>query len=115
MFGLRNKLTVSMKQWQILYSTMIVKGPKIQKDFEENLKGFHVKLDELWTPEESLFKLNAILCLPEMNEVLETCRVLAKKSKRLNEVACFYAKNGKIVGLTVLLIVARKKVMLPIC
>uniref|UniRef100_A0A5B7AYL2 Uncharacterized protein n=1 Tax=Davidia involucrata TaxID=16924 RepID=A0A5B7AYL2_DAVIN len=67
-----------------------------------------------WTPKHSIFKLIIMLCLPEMKEAMETCRLLALNTKDIKEVICSYVKEGKFIELAILMMVARKKVMDPI-
>uniref|UniRef100_A0A5B7BDR9 Uncharacterized protein n=1 Tax=Davidia involucrata TaxID=16924 RepID=A0A5B7BDR9_DAVIN len=67
-----------------------------------------------WTPSQSIVELIIMLCLPKMEEALETTRLLALNTKEIEEVIRFYAKRGKVTDLAVLLMVARKKFMDPI-
>ncbi|KAA8541746.1 hypothetical protein F0562_022898 [Nyssa sinensis] len=69
-----------------------------------------------WTTRHSIFKLIILLCLPEMKEALETSRLLAWNTctKDFKEVICSYAKEGKLIELATLILVAQKNVMGPI-
>ncbi|XP_059633973.1 uncharacterized protein LOC132276531 [Cornus florida] len=86
-------------------------------DSEHNgLLPLHIALERVssfteWTPVNSIFKLIIILCLPKMKEALETSRLLALNTKKIKDVVRCYAKDGKLIELTVLLMVAREKVM----
>ncbi|KAL3503639.1 hypothetical protein ACH5RR_038088 [Cinchona calisaya] len=46
-------------------------------------------------------------------KALDTCRILVDKMERVNEVACCYAKEGKVFALTILLLLAREEVIDP--
>ncbi|XP_027126122.1 uncharacterized protein [Coffea arabica] len=68
-----------------------------------------------WTPQQSIFKLIIMLCLPEMKQVLETARLLELNQKDISEAACYFAMKGKIIELAILLMVAREKSLGPVC
>uniref|UniRef100_A0A5B7B9X3 Uncharacterized protein n=1 Tax=Davidia involucrata TaxID=16924 RepID=A0A5B7B9X3_DAVIN len=67
-----------------------------------------------WTPIQPVTWLIVMLCLPKMKEAIETVRLLALNTKEISEVIRFYAKEGKLIELAILLMVARKKFMDPI-
>ncbi|XP_027159593.1 uncharacterized protein LOC113761003 isoform X1 [Coffea eugenioides] len=67
-----------------------------------------------WTPKESTFKLVIMLFLLKMKETWETASSLAQNLEKINEISCCYAKEGKLIELSIILLVAREKVMCPI-
>ncbi|XP_071930213.1 uncharacterized protein [Coffea arabica] len=70
-----------------------------------------------WKPNESIFKLVMMLFLLKMLWQKETWGIacsLARSSEKINEIACWYAKEGKLIELSIILMVAREKVMRPI-
>ncbi|OMP01190.1 hypothetical protein COLO4_12090 [Corchorus olitorius] len=64
-----------------------------------------------WRPEMSIFKLVYILCFPELEELLETSKILACKLENIGSIACLYAMEGKLVELAALLMVTCKKLI----
>ncbi|OMO94155.1 hypothetical protein COLO4_16500 [Corchorus olitorius] len=66
---------------------------------------------EDWRPEKSIFKLVYILCFPELNKLLENIRSHAYKVEDVKPITCQYAKDGKLVELAALLMVAREKLI----
>ncbi|XP_071934812.1 uncharacterized protein [Coffea arabica] len=67
-----------------------------------------------WKPSESIFKLVMMLFLLKMKETWGIASSLAQSSEKINEIACCYAKEGKLIELSIILMVAREKVMRPI-
>ncbi|KAH7861552.1 hypothetical protein Vadar_027634 [Vaccinium darrowii] len=70
--------------------------------------------------QESLFKSIELLCRPSMKKSLDVSKLLVESSNNIEEFAYYYAMEGKLVELAVLLIVAREKVlngrmMIPRC
>lgn len=68
---------------------------------------------DIW-PEPSTFQLIASLCLPSMKDSLKAVELLASSSKNVEKIAYYYAMNGHLIELAVLLTVAREKVFAPI-
>uniref|UniRef100_A0A5B6YTY9 Uncharacterized protein n=1 Tax=Davidia involucrata TaxID=16924 RepID=A0A5B6YTY9_DAVIN len=64
-----------------------------------------------WTPKQSIFKLIAVLCLPQMKVPLDVNRLLAWNTKEVNKIFNHYAMEGKFIEMAALLMVAREKVM----
>ncbi|XP_071930212.1 uncharacterized protein [Coffea arabica] len=67
-----------------------------------------------WKQNESIFKLIIVLCLPEMKERLEAVDLFAQKVDKINQLACFHAKEGKLIELAIVFIISREKAMDPI-
>lgn len=67
-----------------------------------------------FSPEKSTFQLIASLCLPVLERSLEVCKLLALSSKNIAKEAYNYAVEGKLTEFAVLLMVALKKVLVPI-
>lgn len=67
-----------------------------------------------WSPEHSIFKLLAILCMPRVQHSLETIGMLAWTTKATEKIFLDFARNGEVVKVAALLIVARKKLIDPI-
>ncbi|KAG5555583.1 hypothetical protein RHGRI_006283 [Rhododendron griersonianum] len=70
--------------------------------------------------QKSLFKWIVFLCLPSLKPSLVVNKLLVETSDNIEEFAYYYAMEGKLVELAVLLIVAREKVlngrmMIPQC
>lgn len=67
-----------------------------------------------WSPRKSLFKLIITLCLPQMNEALETINLLAgvpDDSLVMNNTIFSAVNRGQVVPVAVLLLLARDRVM----
>ncbi|CDO99862.1 unnamed protein product [Coffea canephora] len=67
-----------------------------------------------WKQNESIFELIIVLCLPEMKERLEAVDLFAQKVDKINQLACFYAKEGKLIELAIIFIISWEKAMDPI-
>ncbi|OMO89161.1 hypothetical protein COLO4_19875 [Corchorus olitorius] len=84
----------------------------------ERLQSLTVELEKLckheylndWSPRKSIFKLIYILCLPELQGgLLKSIRSnFALQSKNIEELSCICLKEGKLVELAVLLMVAHE-------
>ncbi|GAV91032.1 hypothetical protein CFOL_v3_34432 [Cephalotus follicularis] len=68
-----------------------------------------------WTPEDSIFKLITIICLPQMKVPLEATKLLAQHTKETAQEFLRYAKDGRPLQMAVLLMVARDIVLAPSC
>uniref|UniRef100_A0A5B7BGV3 Uncharacterized protein n=1 Tax=Davidia involucrata TaxID=16924 RepID=A0A5B7BGV3_DAVIN len=71
--------------------------------------GFNIQL----TPDHSIFSLVRTLVQEEWKEPLETIELLVTKTTEFLDVAYHYAKEGKPVELSALLMVAQEKIMPP--
>ncbi|KAK8654551.1 hypothetical protein V6N13_128514 [Hibiscus sabdariffa] len=87
---------------------LISEGFAEYKDFE--LKSYHPYLND-WTPKKSIFKLVCILCLPQLKESLERVRLAACKTE-IETFGCDLARQGKLVELASLLMVAPEKLII---
>lgn len=68
-----------------------------------------------WNPETScVHALILKLCMPEMNDALDTIKHLAQSTENLEMVAYHYAMAGKLIELAIMLRVAREKVLGPL-
>ncbi|XP_039034400.1 uncharacterized protein LOC120170527 isoform X4 [Hibiscus syriacus] len=85
---------------------LISEGLAEYKDFE--LKSHHPYLN-CWTPEKSTFKLVYILCLPQLKEYLESIRLVACKTEEIEAIGCNLVRQGKLIELASLLMVAPEK------
>ncbi|KAG6737896.1 hypothetical protein POTOM_059427 [Populus tomentosa] len=65
---------------------------------------------KILTPEQSIYKMLMVLCLPQLRSKLEIVRLLARETNELGEEIFCYAQHGRLVELAVLLLVAREKV-----
>ncbi|KAL4377266.1 hypothetical protein GQ457_02G038560 [Hibiscus cannabinus] len=65
---------------------------------------YHPYLND-WTPKKSIFKLVCILCLPQLKESLESVRLAACKTE-IEAIGCDLARQGKLIELASLLMVA---------
>ncbi|KAL4339802.1 hypothetical protein GQ457_08G013430 [Hibiscus cannabinus] len=61
-----------------------------------------------WTLEKSIFNLVCILCLPQLKESLERVRLVACKTE-IETIGCDLARQGKLIELASLLMVAPEK------
>ncbi|KAK8515802.1 hypothetical protein V6N12_075821 [Hibiscus sabdariffa] len=64
-----------------------------------------------WTPKKSTFKLVCILCLPQLKESLENIRLVACKTEQIEAIGCDLARQGKLIELASLLMVAPEKLL----
>ncbi|XP_058211371.1 uncharacterized protein LOC131323543 isoform X2 [Rhododendron vialii] len=87
-----------------------LKGGFLPLNVSLEMLGYHEYLVD-WTPKDSIFKLIMLLCLPKMKIPLEVNKLLARKTKRVDDVFYYYALEGKLIEMTALLMVARKRVM----
>ncbi|KAK8981991.1 hypothetical protein V6N11_037174 [Hibiscus sabdariffa] len=71
---------------------------------------YHPYLND-WTPKKSIFKLVCILCLPQLKESLERVRLAACKTE-IETFGCDLARQGKLVELASLLMVAPEKLII---
>ncbi|KAK9001760.1 hypothetical protein V6N11_024458 [Hibiscus sabdariffa] len=89
---------------------------------EDDVKGsspLKVSLEKLcdhpylndWTHKKSIFKLVCILCLPQLKESLESIRLVACKTE-IETIGCDLARQGKLVELASLLMVAPEKLII---
>ncbi|KAL4341874.1 hypothetical protein GQ457_08G002080 [Hibiscus cannabinus] len=65
-----------------------------------------------WTPQKSTFKLVCILCLPQLKKSLESIRLVACKTEDIEANGCDLVRQGKLIELAVLLMVAPEKLIL---
>ncbi|KAK8573870.1 hypothetical protein V6N13_096801 [Hibiscus sabdariffa] len=68
---------------------------------------YHPYLND-WTPQKSILKLVCILCLPQLKESLENIRLVACKTE-IETIGCDLARQGKLIELASLLMVAPEK------
>ncbi|XP_074313353.1 uncharacterized protein LOC141648524 [Silene latifolia] len=66
-----------------------------------------------WAPGTSLNKLIILLCQWETNASLKSARLLAPHTDGINVIAWTYVRDGRLVSLAALLLVAREKVFVP--
>ncbi|XP_027159594.1 uncharacterized protein LOC113761003 isoform X2 [Coffea eugenioides] len=78
---------------------------RMQPSSEEQLPGLHSYFRS-GLPELDSFET--------MKETWETASSLAQNLEKINEISCCYAKEGKLIELSIILLVAREKVMCPI-
>ncbi|KAK8540544.1 hypothetical protein V6N13_056682 [Hibiscus sabdariffa] len=71
---------------------------------------YHPYLND-WTPKKSIFKLVCILCLPQLKESLESVRLAACKTE-IEAIGCDLARQGKLIELASLLMVAPEKLII---
>ncbi|KAK8643544.1 hypothetical protein V6N13_012835 [Hibiscus sabdariffa] len=64
-----------------------------------------------WTPRKSTFKLVCILCLPQLKESSESIRLVACKTDEMEAIGCNLARQGKLIELASLLMVAPEKLI----
>ncbi|XVF28263.1 hypothetical protein REPUB_Repub15cG0014700 [Reevesia pubescens] len=64
-----------------------------------------------WIPKKSTFKLVYILCVPELKESLESIRLAACKIEEIGEISCNLAREGKLIELASLLMVAQERLI----
>ncbi|KAL4334412.1 hypothetical protein GQ457_07G007440 [Hibiscus cannabinus] len=64
-----------------------------------------------WTHKKSIFKLVCILCLPQLKESLESIRLIACKTE-IETIGCDLARQGKLIELASLLMVALEKLII---
>ncbi|KAL4340151.1 hypothetical protein GQ457_08G000980 [Hibiscus cannabinus] len=64
-----------------------------------------------WTPKKSTFKLVCILCLPQLKESLENIRLVACKTEEIEAIGCDLTRQGKLIELASLLMVAPEKLL----
>ncbi|KAJ7975599.1 Ankyrin repeat domain-containing protein 31 [Quillaja saponaria] len=64
-----------------------------------------------WNPRKSVFLLLYVLCLPELQESLGAISSLASKTDDIEIITCQYAKEGKLMELATLQMVAWKKLL----
>ncbi|KAK9047061.1 hypothetical protein V6N11_052922 [Hibiscus sabdariffa] len=65
-----------------------------------------------WTPKKSTFKLVCILCLLQLKKSLESIRLVACKTEEIEANGCDLVRQGKLIELAVLLMVAPEKLIL---
>ncbi|KAK8986474.1 hypothetical protein V6N11_010030 [Hibiscus sabdariffa] len=87
---------------------LIGEGLAKYEDFE--FKSHHQYLND-WTPRKSTFKLVCILCLPQLKESLESIRLVACKTDEMEAIGCNLARQGKLIELASLLMVAPEKLI----
>ncbi|KAK8584016.1 hypothetical protein V6N13_109417 [Hibiscus sabdariffa] len=68
---------------------------------------YHPYLND-WTPKKSILKLVCILCLPQLKESSENIRLVACKTE-IETIGCDLARQGKLIELASLLMVAPEK------
>ncbi|KAK9004104.1 hypothetical protein V6N11_001914 [Hibiscus sabdariffa] len=64
-----------------------------------------------WTSKNSVFKLVCILCLPQLKESLESIRLVACKTDEIKAIGCNFARQGKLIELATLLMVAPEELI----
>ncbi|CAI9100558.1 OLC1v1037684C1 [Oldenlandia corymbosa var. corymbosa] len=67
-----------------------------------------------WNPSKSTFKLIYCLCFPELQEPLETVKLLSEKTPELESITSSVVREGKLVELAALLFVAWNKLLVPV-
>ncbi|XP_074310367.1 uncharacterized protein LOC141646354 [Silene latifolia] len=67
----------------------------------------------IWAPGTSLNKLIILLCQWETNSSLKSARLLAPHTDGINDMAWTYVRDGRLVSLAALLLVAQEKVFVP--
>ncbi|KAL4355349.1 hypothetical protein GQ457_06G043060 [Hibiscus cannabinus] len=65
-----------------------------------------------WTPKKSTFKLVCILCLPQLKSFLESIRLVACKTEAIEAIGCELVRQGKLIELALLLMVAPEKLII---
>lgn len=69
-----------------------------------------------WTPSKSIIKLIYILCMPELSEPLRSIQLLVSHSRddEFEVISSRIAREGRLVELAILMVVAWKKLMTPV-
>ncbi|KAK8615168.1 hypothetical protein V6N13_068949 [Hibiscus sabdariffa] len=104
-----NSLSTVLEAIPILTNEDDAKGPLPLKASLEKLC-YHPFLND-WTPQKSIFKLVCILCLPQLKESLESVRLVACKTET-ETIGCELARQGKLIELASLLMVAPEKLII---
>ncbi|KAL3502328.1 hypothetical protein ACH5RR_036777 [Cinchona calisaya] len=113
----KEKNLPSYLQLQVPFDAMADKSDSIES-VNQQLLPLHFALEKIssvlgreWTTKESIFKLITLLCLPQMKAALEVIRSLVQNTEKIHDVACYYANEDKLIELTILLMMAREKIM----
>ncbi|KAK8644263.1 hypothetical protein V6N13_123574 [Hibiscus sabdariffa] len=95
--------------WAAQMACMLIsEGLAEYKDFQ--LRSHHPYLND-WTSKNSVFKLVCILCLPQLKESLESIRLVACKTDEIKAIGCNFARQGKLIELATLLMVAPEELI----
>ncbi|KAK8500738.1 hypothetical protein V6N12_031398 [Hibiscus sabdariffa] len=102
-------MPLNLEAIQILNNEDDAKGSLALRASLEKLC-YHPYLND-WTPKKSIFKLVCILCLPQLKESLESVRLAACKTE-IEAIGCDLARQGKLIELASLLMVAPEKLII---